>query len=192
MSWSQISSFEYDPEDWYRKYVLGMKDKPTPELLFGKAFADSCEIRKPLAPVKMLSKMEQPFEVEFDKIKLIGYLDTFDDVTFRDIGEYKSGVKKWDQKRADQHGQITMYALMNYLQNKIRPEECTFFLQWIPTQKIPRENGDFSGFDYDIDFLYPIEVRTFHTKRTMRDILEFGNRIKNVRKQMEAYALAHP
>ncbi len=192
LSWSAISSFEYDKEQWYRRYVLGEQDKPSPELIFGKAFADSVEAGKPLAPVTQHSKVEQQFTVMFGPIPLVGYADTFDDAYFRAIGEYKTGVKKWDQKRVDEHGQITMYCLMNFITNRIKPDEVDLFLEWIPTMKIPKENGDFGDFDYEIAFASnPPEVIKFKTRRTMADILEFGARIVRVYNEMEQYALQH-
>jgi hypothetical protein len=191
LSWSAISSFEYDPEQWYRKYVLLQPDPENEEMRFGKRFADSCEKRKPLAPVTLLSKMEQKFEVVFCGIKLIGYADTFDDVTFKALGEYKTGVKEWDQRRVDEHGQITLYCLFNYVTKKIKPEDMDLFLQWIPTRKISQENGDFSRSEYTIDFVRPIKVHTFRTRRNMKDVVEFGAKIKRVYKEMEMYAKNH-
>lgn len=191
MSWSQISSFEYDHEQWYQKYVLGKEEKPTPELVFGKKFADACEARKPLAPVTLLSVVEHPFTVTFDGIALIGFADTFCGETRRKTGEFKTGAKPWDQKRVDEHGQITMYAFMHYIKEGIKPEECEYFLEWIPTRRIARDNGDFSGHEYDIEFVMPIEVKHFTTKRTMVDVLNFASRIKKVRAAMKSYALAH-
>lgn len=192
LSWSAISSFEWDKEQWYRNYYLGQKDPMTPELIFGAKFALSCEKKKPLAPVTMLSEMEHAFKVVFNGIPLTGFADTYCRTSKRKIGEYKTGVKAWDQKRVDQHGQITMYALMNYISHRIKPEDTKFFLEWIPTRKIMQENGDYSKFDYTIGFESdPPEVRTFHTKRTMKDILTFGNRINNTIEEMERYVQQH-
>lgn len=179
LSWSAISSFEYDPEQWYQNYYLGIKTPPTPEMIFGKKFADSCEAGKPLAPVTLLSKMEQGFKVVFGDIPLIGFADTFDHIGKKKIGEYKTGIKAWDQKRVDEHGQITMYALMNYISSRIKPEDTKFFLEWIPTKKMG---------DYSIEFAHnPPQVIHFKTKRTMKDILEFGARINSTVQKMEDY-----
>lgn len=183
LSWSAISSFEYDKEQWYRKYVLNEPTVETKEMKFGKDFALSCEKRKPLAPVTLLDTMEYKFEVVFNSIPMIGYADTFCGETKKVVGEFKTGKKKWDARRADEHGQITLYALFNFIQNKIRPEETDFFLEWIPTE----EKGDFS-----IDFVRPIKVHKFKTKRSMEDILHFGLRIKNVVKEMEEYCQSYP
>ena len=188
-SWSQHSSFLFSPEQWHDKYILGIEQPDSPELIFGKTFADSCEARTPLAPVTLLSKVEHPFEALLDGIPLVGYADTLDDTTMRHTGEYKTGVKPWDKKRVDAHGQITLYCLMNYLTNKVRPEETRLFLEWVPTKRVPKHNGDMMGFDYDIEFASePPEVLHFETERTLVQTLEFALEIKRTRAAMESYA----
>jgi len=186
LSWSAISSFEWDKEQWYQSYIMRAPFIASPEMEFGKKFADSCEVGKPMAPVTMLSKMEQKFNVVFNGIPLVGYADTFDDVTKRETGEYKTGVKKWDQKRVDGHGQITMYALMNFITNGAKPDECKFFLEWIPTTRTA--NGDFS---VTIALKQPVKVHKFYTKKTMADILLFGVLINKVVLEMQKYVRAH-
>lgn len=209
LSWSSLSSFEYDAEEWYVKYcihgdcrretddeeafcvVAGCADpdcpvvKTTKEMMFGKYFALSiedgtCSISELMEKLK--GKKEHPFKVKFDGIELVGYADDFDDKNFKTLNEVKTGKKKWDQKRADEHKQIDMYLLMNYLINKIPPEKVKCFLHWLPTQ----DNGDFS-----ITFIEPVKVHTFETKRDMIQILKFGAEIKKTRAAMEAYCLAH-
>lgn len=185
LSWSAISSFEYDPEQWYRKYVLNQKDDETKEMIFGKKLATALELGK--CDIKDLveklpHKKEHPFKVMFGKIPLIGFCDDFDDKNFTTLNEVKTGKKPWTQKRADEHGQIDMYLLMNFITNKIRPEDVKCAIHWLPTQ----ENGDFS-----ITFIEPVKVHTFHTKRTMAQILAFGARINRVYQEMETYCKLH-
>lgn len=182
LSWSALSSFDYDPEQWYQNYFKGNKGEPSAEMLFGKKFADSCEARKPLAPVTLLSKMEQPFEFHFNDIPIIGYADTFEEETKDHTGEYKTGVKAWDQNRVDNHGQIKMYALGNFILNKMKPEKCRFFLEWIPTER----RGD-----YTIALKKPVKVHHFETRCTTMDILKFGKYINSTVKEMELYVRNH-
>lgn len=205
VSWSMISSFEYDPEQWYQKYVVHgpcTKEfcfiyKITPpsgcpvvssskEMEFGKVIGKKLETNPKFLPmIERHNKMEHPFEnIKFGKLILVGYADTFCDITFKKLDEFKTGKRAWDQKRVDEHGQLTMYCLMNYLNNKIRPEDVVIKLIWMPTQ----DNGDFS-----ISFVEPIEknIKIFYTKRTMMHILQFGKRINSVFKQMQIYAASH-
>jgi hypothetical protein len=185
LSWSSISSFLYDPEQWYKKYFLGIKTEDTAELIFGKAFAQSiedgtCEVKELMQALQ--KKKEHPFKAKFGKIYLIGYGDAFCDVTFKILDEVKTGAKEWTQKRADEHGQFDMYLLMNWLTKKIKPEEVICTLHWLPTYK----RGDFS-----MDFVRPIKVHPFRTQRTMKQILNFGVLINRVTKEMEAYVKNH-
>lgn len=181
LSWSAINQFYYDKDAWFNKYVLGKQPPITPELEFGTKFADAIEAGKPMAPVTLLSKIEQPFDVMLGNIPLIGYADTFDDVNKDKIGEFKTGKTKnpWNKKRVDGHGQITMYCLMNFITNKVKPEDTQLFLEWVPT----KENGD-----YTISLIEPVTVHHFKTKRTMSDILKFMQHINTTIVEMESYA----
>ena len=183
-SWSQITSFDYSPEQWFNKYFLGEEQFETEELRFGKIIGERLASDPKFLPeVPRLSKFEHGFKVMFGKIKLVGYADSFCEKSKKVLYEYKTGVKKWDQKRVDEHGQIDMYLLMNYITNKIRPEEMQVKLVWLPTKR--KEDGDFK---VTIDFVDGMKPQVFSTKRTMQDILNFGARINRVHKEMQAYA----
>lgn len=181
LSWSAISSFEYDPEQWYKKYVLGEAVTETKEMVWGKMVAESFGTDKPLAPVEIYPVVEHKMAVIFNKMKLIGYIDTYDPAT-HNFREYKTGKKPWTQDRANEHGQLKMYALMLYVSHKVTPDKYTIFLDYIPT----KENGDFS-----VDFVKPIKVHSFQVHLTMQDILRFAARINETVKAMEAYAQKH-
>ena len=188
-SWSQHSSFKYDPEQWFRKYILGIESPKTAELEFGSTIGKKLETDPTFLPqIKRHSKMEHEFKCKLGNITLVGYADSFCTITDKKLEEYKTGVKPWDQKRVDEHGQLTMYALMHYLITKTRPEDVEIKLWWMPTRRV--ENGDFT---VEIKFIEPIEenIKSFSTKRTMKDILNFGAEIKKVYRQMELYAIAH-
>jgi len=186
LSWSQISSFEYDPEQWFQGYFMEQKSAENAEMKFGKYVGEKLASDPKYLPfVPRLSKFEHEFRVVFGKIPLVGFADSFCALERKKLYEYKTGVKKWDQKRADTHGQIDMYLLMHYITTKIRPEEVACKLVWLPTKR--SESGDF---EVTISFIEPIEDnhKVFNTKRTMKDILAFGSRINSVYKKMEEYA----
>lgn len=203
-SWSQHSSFNYDPEQWYDKYIthgsctrelcaLGLAICPanakSPEMEFGSMVGKKLETDPTFLPqIKRQNIMEHEFKCKYGKIDLIGFADSFCTMTDKKLEEYKTGVKKWDQKRVDEHGQLTMYSLMHYLITKTRPEEVEISLWWMPTKRT--ESGDFS---VKIEFIEPIEenIKSFKTKRTMRDILAFGSEINKTYRKMELYALSH-
>lgn len=185
LSWSALSSFEYDAEQWFKRYILGEQEPPSKEMEFGSKIGKRIETDPTYLPcVPRLSKMEHGFNVVFNGIPLVGYADTFCTDTNKKLGEFKTGKKAWNQKRVDGHGQLDMYLLMHYITHKIKPEEVEIFLVWLPTQ----ENGDFS-----ISFVEPIEknVKIFKTKRTMKDILAFGARINKTVQAMQDYVDNH-
>lgn len=179
VSWSFISSFEWSPEQWFDTYMLG-KRSSSKEMEFG-SMVDK-RIQEDPAFLPMLERyaiMQHPMKASLGDIPLIGYADHFDRAGFR-VKDDKTGKKAWDQKRADDTGQLTMYCLLLWLTEKIPPEKLRLYIEWIPT----KEAGDFS-----IQFRdKPVVPVIFETKRTMGDVLKFGNRIKTTLVAAEAYA----
>ena len=181
LSWSAISSFKYDTEQWYQSYVLGIKGT-SKQMEFGKEAGSKLEKDPTFLPsIPRQSVMEYKFHVTFGDIELVGFADSFGECALR---EFKTGVSPWTQEKVDKHHQITMYLLMNYIQNKQLPEAVTCTLHWMPTE----EKGDGT-----IGFKEPIEekIQHFTTKRTTKDILEFAGSIPAIIKEMESYAQAH-
>lgn len=212
LSWSAISSYEWDPEQWYQKYVIHGKctrgsnhedetvtfgfctvsglfsDHTCPaietsiEMTFGKIVGERLAADPKYLPhVKRYPIFEHEMRCTFGKIPLIGYADGWNPPVFN-LGEYKTGKKKWDQQRADEHGQITMYCLMLWIIDKIHPERITADLHWLPTQDMA---------DFSISFIDESQIHSFTTKRTMKDVLEFGSRITRTYSAMEAYCKNH-
>lgn len=207
ISWSAMSSFEYSPEQWYQKYVIHGKCRrateteaaicyifeqvfasrcpqveTSPEMEFGKLVGDRLASDPLYLPhVPRLSHFEYELrKVKFGKIELIGFIDSYEPHTA--LEEYKTGKKAWDQKRADEHGQISFYLLCLNLLHRVRPEDVSCTIRWMPT----RDNGDFS-----ISFINEKDVKSFPTKRTTRQVLEFGQRINQTYAAMQAYAKNH-
>lgn len=182
LSWSAISSFEYDKEQWYRKYALGIQDPKTKEMEFGTLIGTQLAEKPEFMPhIPRYPIYEYPLVFEFGDIPMVGYIDGWDDDKFH-LGEYKTGKKPWTQKRADEHGQFDTYALGMWVMRKIKPHDIEMFLHWMPT----KETGDFR-----IEFVDEKQCHTFKTKRSMSDILRFGMRINEVYKQMELYCKNH-
>lgn len=180
LSWSAISSFEWDPEQWYRRYILNEKTLDTAAMKFGKEIGKKIETDPQFLPhVPRYSKMEHKWDVMFGKIHCIGFADSFCDVTNSKLIEIKTG-KDWSQKKVDGWGQITFYCLLNFITNEVRPEDVKINLVWLPT----RETGDFN-----VSFIEPIKKTTkiFETKRTMVDVLNFAARVKDIILEMEQY-----
>jgi len=186
ISWSQLSLWEWSKEEWYDKYILNKQTIVTPELEFGSRIGKKLETDPTYLPIiPRHNKMEHEFKVNIGGIELIGYADSFCTITNKKLLEFKTGVKAWDKKRVDSHGQLDMYLLMNYITNKIKPEDVEVMLVWMPTQR--KESGTF---EVEISFIEPIEenIKFFKTKRTMVDILKFAAYVKKTYKAMQAYA----
>lgn len=212
-----MSSFDYDPEQWYQKYVVhqdckradpetGFKGwcavmdsfyascpviETSKEMEFGKMIGDRLASDPTFMPhIQRRATFEHELECDFGKIPLIGYIDAFEMQHLEVIKaqahafleEYKTGKRPWDQKRADTHGQIDFYLLCLWMIEKLHPENVSCRIHWMPT----RDNGDFS-----ISFVDPTLCHTFETKRTMTDILRFGQRINATYKAMQEYTKNH-
>lgn len=199
LSWSAISSFEWDKEQWYQSYIKGIRQESR-ELTFGN-YVDKELQNNPLflPEVERYPVMQHEMRITFDGVPLVGFADGYAppaqaaDIYLENgelktknieiqrglLADYKTGKKPWTQKRADETGQLTMYALMIYLIDKVKPGDMTFRIVWLPTQ----EQGDFSiGFRE-----WPPKVKVFDTKRSMQDILLFGQRIKSTLAEMQKY-----
>lgn len=183
LSWSAISSFEYDPEQWYRKYVLGKEDPATKEMLFGSEIGRKLGEPNPnfMPQVKRYPIYEYELRFMFNTIPMIGFIDGWDPAIYS-LGEYKTGKKAWTKKRANEHGQFDMYLLGLYQMHKIPPQGVILNLHWMPTQ----DNGDFT-----ISLVNEKLCFDFRTKRTMQQILQFGSRINRVYKEMDTYCKNH-
>jgi len=197
LSYSSLNSWQWDKDHgtdrWAKHYLEDINDD-SPELRFGKAFATSiedgtCKVKELMD--KIPNTKEYKFECKFGDITLIGFGDDFCALTFKKLNEVKTGAAEWTQKRVDEHKQLDMYCLQNFIINKVRPEDVDITLFWVPTERTEIDNGDFGGFDYSIDFKKPIEVKSFKTKRTTKDIMNFGAYIKKTYKEMLAFAEAY-
>lgn len=178
-SWSQLSSWEFSPEQWFENYILGKEQPTTAALTFGKDFAKSVEEDRHVAPVITYSKREFNVSATFGDIALVGQFDCWEPDEKKLI-DHKTGVKPWSQKRTDGHRQLTFYAMLLWLTEQIKPEDIQFTIQWIPTGVRP---------DFTFGFLSdPPVPQTFHTKRTMVDVLTLMSEIRKARKAMERYA----
>lgn len=183
LSWSAVYSFEYDPEQWYQRYVLGIKDVASPEMEFGKMVGDRLAKDSNFMPmIDRLGKYEHELRCNISGYSCIGFMDSYDPKTKMRMDEFKTSRNPWTQKRADEHGQIDMYLLMHYLITSVRPESMSVRLWWLAT----RLNGD-----YTVSFVPGMKPLMLPTKRTLVQVLKFGTRLKRVAKEMEVYARTH-
>lgn len=195
--------------------VVGFADpecpvvKKTIELAFGSMVDKKIQDEPDFIPeLVRYPIMQHTMRATFDGIPLIGVADTFLNTSIKIPGkkgvfyahkgdivkgkakitepslrpalrDYKTGRNKWTQQRADETGQLTNYSFLLYLIEKIKPEDLDLFIDWLPTHTVKGE----------VVFLEdPVRPHVFPTKRTMRQVLQFGQTIKDTWKEMEAFA----
>lgn len=186
-SWSQFSSFrDYDKEEWYNNYILGIKAPPNARMTFGSLVGKRIEKDPSYIPQLPRNIMEYEMTATLkDKhgdFSLIGYADSYNPET-KELDEFKtSSPTGWTQKKVDFHDQLTYYALLLYLRDKVKPEHLTIRLHHMHTC----EDGSFN-----ITFCKPFTLDTYTTKRTTRQVLMFASEILRVREEMELYILNH-
>lgn len=183
LSWSAYSCFNYSPGEWYRRYILGEKDPPNAEMKFGSFVGTSLAEDSDFLPhIKRFPSFEHKLLFKVGRIFCIGFIDEsfFECNKFK---ETKTGVGAWTQKKVDDHGQITMYALGLYLQKKINPDEQKWQLQWFPTKRVQDKK-----LKVIIAFRDEVPVpEVFITQRSMVQCLEFANMIEKTVKAMQKY-----
>jgi hypothetical protein len=180
LSYSQLSSFEYSPKEWHKRYNLKEPDPPNAAMLFGSRVGDSIATPDSLVPsLTPPGVKEYEMRANLGPIHIIGFADHYDPETLV-LNENKTtdNPKKWNKKSVDAHGQMTMYALLLYLQNKTKPEDVTMYLNYIPV---------LVGNDFQYYLPTPPTYTAIPTRRTTTDIMRYVQYIKDTVEAMEAY-----
>jgi hypothetical protein len=177
LSHSQLSSWEYNKDDWYTTYIIGKRSDPTPEMLAGSRIGDSIGTDQSEVPdLNPPGVKEYELSVDFDGISLIGYADHFcPDMLVLHENKTSPNKKRWTQSKVDQHHQLTMYALMLNLRDGIEPEDIEMWLNFIPVRLV--------GLTYKPD----VSWRAFETRRTKADLDLYKRYIISTVEAMERY-----
>ena len=179
-SWSQLAQWEYNKENWYNKYCLGIIEPPNNQMLFGNKIGKKIENDPIFLPkIPRFSVFEKKLIGKIDDIELIGFIDSFCPNTYS-FHEYKTSSNKtrWTQESAQNHGQLLFYKLLIWLNYEVPPENVTSFLHYIPV----REEGDFKM------AISKEPIQSFEVKHTCDELLNFGNYIRKTYKTMSEYA----
>lgn len=188
LSYSAINSWEWSKEQWFETYILGKKQSSA-EMTFGSKVDKKFQSDPKFLPfIPRFQHLQYKMKVVYNKIPLVGIPDNLELKKEKMLFDLKTGVKAWDKKRADETGQLTFYCLLLYIKHKIKPEEFTCGIHWLPTQK--SENGNFETV---IEFVPDIEknYKVITTKRTMTDLLIFCERINRTVWEMQQYVRNH-
>lgn len=181
LSHSQLGSWEWDKEQWYNNYILGIREPATPAMKFGNVVGDSIGTKKSLVPdLQPPGVKEYKLTGNLDDIYMIGFADHYCDKTLV-LHENKTSdnLKRWNQKKVDSHTQLDMYLLLLFLSERIKPEDVEVYLNFIPVER---------GGDMIYRVPEPPVYHQFKTKRTSVDLLKYSQYIVDTVKEMEQYA----
>lgn len=180
LSWSQLSSFEYSPKEWHRRYIRNKPEPPNAAMLYGSKVGDSIGTPNSLVPtLTPPGAKEYELRANLGPIHMVGFCDHYcPDTLVLNENKTTDNPDKWNKKSVDTHGQMTMYALLLFLQNKTKPGDVTMYLNYIPVF--------IKGVDYALPT--PPTYTAIPTERTTADIMNFVTYVKNTVKAMEDYA----
>lgn len=196
LSFSALTTYEQSEEKFIDRYVYGKKTRITRNIAYGKDVADSLKnyeatgdpfLDLVVAKIPKFEVMDQPIEDkkgvevynphEYKKYRvpalkngkeLIPLMAIPDSIKkdYSAFKEYKTSVRKWTQRMADESGQITFYATAIWLATGKIPED----IELVNVELQYAEDGS----------LYPTgEIYRFKTKRTMVDIIKMTGRIRS-------------
>lgn len=136
LSYSELSSWLYSKDEWYKRYILGETEEPNSAMVLGKLIHSALEDPKypwlmalkqikykNVAPIrkilnKMANKTAPSREVRMtaetkEGIPLLAYWDGFDKKN-KVLYEYKTSIEvgAWAQWKVDSARQLSFYSLM--------------------------------------------------------------------------------
>jgi hypothetical protein len=176
LSWTQIDMWNRSQRQYIDTYILNQKRFENDAMIYGKKVADALETGETddslieIATVAVPKydiaeyKLNANIETNEGVIPLFGKADTAYDPPSLGFREYKTGQVPWTQKKADRHGQITLYALMVYLNEKKLPK--SIHLDWLPTEN---KNGEIQ---------LTGDIVTFQTERSLGELIEMMTIVK--------------
>lgn len=183
LSWSAISSFVYNKEEFFDKYVLGKKPESNNKMLFGNEIgARLSSDPKFLPEISRYKIYEKCLTAKLGDISLIGFLDNYDPKTHA-FHEFKtsSSTTRWTEKSAKEHGQLLFYKFLLYKNYGIDPSKIKCTLFYIPVE----ETGDFSM------KLSNEPIQSFEVEHSITDIIKFAGYIKKTYEEMADYVKKH-
>jgi len=184
LSWSQMQLLERSPEKYREVYIEGKPSFTNAAMGFGSKvgkYLEDDDLSGDAAIDLVLSQMPRLQIPEYEihailpngkqPVPLIAKLDSAQKDLSR-VFEYKTGMTKWTQTKADAAGQLTFYATVIYLITKKLPD---LELIWAQTE---REEGSavitFTG-----------EIKRFKTQRHMGEIIRMMQRMRDAQETIQ-------
>lgn len=182
LSYSQLSAWEWDKEEWYQTYIKNKPRGKSAAMETGNIIGDSIGTDTSLVPdLQPPGIKEYPLRARLGDIYMVGYCDHWCADSL-ELNENKTAVnpKKWTQSSVDKHGQLTMYALLLFLKHDILPEDVKMYLNYIRV---------IEGQDMRYYLPNPVEYTRFPTKRTGEQVAEYALYIENTVASMNEYII---
>lgn len=172
-----MTTFEMSPEKYLNQYIYGKKQPTTRNMAYGSLMADGLETGEatgdPLldmmaARLPKFELMDIAFEADLKNgkqtIRILAKPDTYK-ADYTAFKEYKTSIRKWTQKMADESGQITFYATTIWLLKGFVPQD----IELVNVQVKYEDGGRITPTG---------DLWRFPTKRTMVDIIKMTGRMK--------------
>lgn len=193
ISQGQIVLWQNDKKRYVDIYMDGRDDlRPMNAAMeYGKTVADALEqgsetddllTDSAMSLLPKYDKRDEEFFVDMKTkhgwVKLIIKPDTLDSVT-KDFREYKTGMRPWTQKKADDHFQLKFYALGIYTKWGIIPK-C--HLDWIETEWTPegiKPTGHVESFEVVVTLSDILKTMALTTKIAREIETEFAHHVTN-------------
>lgn len=180
LSYSQLSAWEYDKNEWYERYVLGKKSSHNSAMRAGTIIGDSIGTDKSLVPLLTPPGVkEYELRASLGDIHMVGYCDHYCvDTMVLHENKTSTNRKKWNQKSVDEHKQLDMYALMLFLTHDVHPDDLAIYLNYIPV---------IEGADMRYYLPNPVEFYQYPTRRTEKHIVTMTEYIEQTVENMWQY-----
>ena len=184
LSWSQLQSFQYNPDEWFSIYILNNRQPPNSLMLAGSRIGDAIGTEdSPIDNTLVPGIKEYTVKAEIDGIKMVGHIDNYCPDTLT-LNENKCSDTKgrWTQGKVDKHGQITMYVMLLQAQDGVRPEDVTCWLNFLKLEQV--------GVQFDVGD--PPVLKRFKTNRTQEQVDQFLEDTKRTVELMHQYIERQP
>lgn len=142
ISVSQVQLWEQDPIAYQKKYFIGIPDKPSPFMDFGKQFATDIEDYRNgvqrdfnfpnqfLETTHIYPYVEYKLEHDFTTFKFLGFIDNMSE-DYEIVVDFKTGTAPWTQARLEESLQMQIYSTVIFYQFQVLP---TCFINYWQTR----------------------------------------------------------
>ena len=142
ISVSQVQLWEQDPIAYQKKYFIGIQDKPSPFMDFGKQLATDIEDYRNgvqrdfnfpnqfLETTHIYPYVEYKLEHDFTTFKFLGFIDNMSE-DYEIVVDFKTGTAPWTQARLEESLQMQIYSTVIFYQFQVLP---TCFINYWQTR----------------------------------------------------------